>query len=455
MTICSISTAPGIGAIAVVRVSGPDAFRIVGTLTSDAARFAELPANTAKLVALYDGDALVDQVVAVKYAAPHSYDGDDMVELSCHGSPYIQKRLLELLLQRGCRLADRGEFTLRAFMNGKMDLPQAEAVADLISSQSESAHRLAVRQLKGGFSRKIGELREEFVRLAALLELELDFSEEDVEFADRRQLRQLLAHLREEVQRLTRSFHTGNALKNGVPVAIVGQPNVGKSTLLNALLDDDRAIVSDIPGTTRDTVEETLLVDGTLFRFIDTAGLRASDDVVESSGIERTLRAAANADVIFYLVDAATATPDSVGAELATLRRAVPLDGKQVLLVVNKVDAAPAPARLLPPEETMGEVRISAKGRQHLDGLRDTLTRYVAAYHVGDDTLLTNARHYDLMLKIGDDIDRVERGLTTGLPTDLVAEDVRGILDKLGQLTGAITTDDVLDTVFGKFCIGK
>lgn len=455
MTICSISTAPGIGAIAVVRVSGPDAFRIVGTLTSDAARFAELPANTAKLVALYDGDALVDQVVAVKYAAPHSYDGDDMVELSCHGSPYIQKRLLELLLQRGCRLADRGEFTLRAFMNGKMDLPQAEAVADLISSQSESAHRLAVRQLKGGFSRKIGELREEFVRLAALLELELDFSEEDVEFADRWQLRQLLAHLREEVQRLTRSFHTGNALKNGVPVAIVGQPNVGKSTLLNAILQHDRAIVSPIPGTTRDTVEDTFVIDGTLFRFIDTAGLRQSDDTLESIGIERTYQALSQASVVLYLVDVTRTTLADLKAEMEDFQQRVNLDEKEIIPVANKIDELETMPNDYKEWHDMGVLFVSAKRRVNLGDIEDRLSQYVQQHKIQDLTLITNERHYALLCDVESAIGRIRQGLESGLPTDLVAEEVRTALHGIGMLTGSVSTDELLDNIFGKFCIGK
>ena len=252
-TICSVSTAPGTGAIAVLRVSGPQAFAIVEQFFRKRTVFMDTPSHVAKLGEVFDGESLIDQVVFVKFAAPHSYDGEDMVELSCHGSRFIQQKILELLLQRGCRMAEPGEFTLRAFLNGKMDLPQAEAVGDLIDSQSESAHRLAVNQLKGGFSRKIADLRDRFIQLAALLELELDFSEEEVEFADRKQFLDLLAELRAETDTLVRSFRTGNALKNGVPVAIVGKPNVGKSTLLNALLNDDRAIVSDIPGTTRDT----------------------------------------------------------------------------------------------------------------------------------------------------------------------------------------------------------
>lgn len=452
-TICSISTAPGIGAIAIVRVSGPKAFAVVGQLVKNTAQFEALSPNTAKFVGLYDGESLVDQAVVVKFAAPHSYDGEDMVEISCHGSRYIQQKVLEMLLQRGCRMAEPGEFTMRAFMNGKMDLPQAEAVGDLIDSQSESAHRLAVSQLKGGFSKKISELRDRFIQVAALLELELDFSEEEVEFADRTQLFALLSELKSEVTRLTESFRVGNALKNGVPVAIVGKPNVGKSTLLNALLNDDRAIVSDIPGTTRDTIEDTVTIGGTLFRFIDTAGIRNSSDEIENFGIQRTYQSVDKADIVLYLVDAATSASGEVQAEIAALRQRPGDDEKCIILVINKIDATTNDAFVHWSDSEV--VRISAKERRNIGAVGELLTRHIASQHIGETTLLTNARHYDIMVKIAQDIDVVVQGLTDGLPTDLVAVDVRGILDKLGTLTGTITDNDVLNTVFGKFCIGK
>ena len=452
-TICSVSTAPGVGAIAVVRVSGSDAFSIVNQIFKEKANFMETPSHTAKFAEIFDGDTLIDQVVFVKFCAPHSYDGENMVEISCHGSRFIQQKILELLLQRGCRLAEPGEFTLRAFMNGKMDLLQAEAVGDLIDSQSESAHRLAINQLKGGFSRTIAELRDRFIHLAALLELELDFSEENVEFADRKEFMEMLAALRSEVNRLVRSFRVGNALKNGVPVAIAGKPNVGKSTLLNALLDDDRAIVSDIPGTTRDTIEDTLTIGGTLFRFIDTAGIRHSDDTIENSGIQRTFRAMANADIILYMVEAAAL--DSIADEFRQLCEEVEVADKKIILVVNKIDKDQVGDSLAVPEGFCDRVGISAKSRMNLEAVCDALTRCVAERGVNDSTLLTNVRHYDLMLKIAEDIDRIEEGLTGGLPTDLVAIDVRSALDKLGRLTGTITDNDVLNTIFGRFCIGK
>lgn len=454
-TICSVSTAPGVGAIAVIRIAGQRALPIANQLFKEKANFMGMPANRACFAEVFDEGQLVDQVVFVKFCAPHSYDGEDMVEISCHGSQYIQRKLLEMLLQRGCRLAEPGEFTMRAFLNGKMDLVQAEAVGDLIDSQSESAHRLAVNQLKGGFSRTIADLRDRFIHLAALLELELDFSEEEVEFADRTQFKSMLAELRTEVARLTASFRAGNALKNGVPVAIAGKPNVGKSTLLNALLDDDRAIVSDIPGTTRDTIEDTLTIDGTLFRFIDTAGIRHSDDTVENSGIQRTYRAMTNADIILYMADATATTPTQLMLELEQLKNDVNISSKKILLIVNKIDLNPMDLSELVSNIEMDVIGISAKKRMNIESIGTALNRYVTSYMVTDNTLLTNARHYDLMMKIAEDIDHIETGLDDGTPTDLVAIDVRSALDKLGRLTGTISDNDILNTIFGRFCIGK
>ncbi|HPT53114.1 MAG TPA: tRNA uridine-5-carboxymethylaminomethyl(34) synthesis GTPase MnmE, partial [Bacteroidales bacterium] len=302
-TICSISTAPGIGAIAIIRVSGSEAFRVSESLFNESAQFGETAPNVAKYAEIFQKEWLIDQVVFTKFKAPHSYDGEDMVEISCHGSRFIQQKILELLLNSGCRLANPGEFTMRAFLNGKMDLPQAEAIADLIDSQSESSHKLAIHQLKGAFSQKMNDLRQQFIELSALLELELDFSEEDVEFADRVQFVKLLADLKNEILGLIESFKLGNVLKNGIPVAIIGKPNVGKSTLLNAMLQEDRAIVSHIPGTTRDTIEDVFTIEGISFRFIDTAGIRSSDDEIEQFGIQRTFRAIEKADIILYLID--------------------------------------------------------------------------------------------------------------------------------------------------------
>lgn len=455
MTICSISTAPGIGAIAVIRVSGEKAFPIVNQLFNAQIDFLGTSANRAKFAEIFDGDTLVDQVVFVKFAAPHSYDGEDMVEISCHGSRYIQQKILQMLLARGCRMAEPGEFTMRAFLNCKMDLPQAEAVSDLIDSQSETAHRLAVNQLKGGFSHKIAELREQFIHLAALLELELDFSEEDVQFADRKQIMDLLRHLKKEITRLTDSFKLGNALKSGIPVAIVGKPNVGKSTLLNALLGDDRAIVSDIPGTTRDTVEDTFTYHGTTFRFIDTAGIRTSEDEIENFGIERTFKAVENADIVLYLIDINATTIDDVEAEMTFIRQKINLEEKKILLVANKIDEMETLPRQFSEWDKLETIFVSAKRKVNLEAIGEMLLRYVEERNVSENTLLTNARHYDIMRQILQDIENIEQGFENQQPTDLIAVDVHLILDKLGRLTGSISDNDVLNTIFSRFCIGK
>lgn len=453
-TICAISTATGLGAIAIVRASGPEAFEAASQLFRLSSRFKMLQPQVAKFATIYDGDQLIDQVVVTKFAAPKSYTGEDMVEISCHGSWYIQKKILELLLENGCRLATPGEFTQRAFLNGKLDLPQAEAVADLIASQTEAAHKLAVNQLKGDFSNRIHTLRERFVNLASLMELELDFSEEEVEFADRNEFHQLLNELDVEVERLTRSFKMGNALKNGIPVAIVGQPNVGKSTLLNAILQHDRAIVSNVPGTTRDTIEDTFTLEGTLFRFIDTAGIRSSVDEIENFGIERTYQAAEQAAVILYMVDASAADCSDVAQELIEFKRKVDVTNKHLLVVVNKIDACPNTEPLL---QNMNEevICISAKLQSNVEAVYAQLKRYVTDFHLQDATMLTNERHYELLMDIALVIKRIRQGLLDGVPTDLLAEDVRVALYDLGCLTGTISTDDLLNNIFGKFCIGK
>lgn len=453
-TICAISTATGLGAIAIVRASGPEAFEAASQLFRLSSRFKMLQPQVAKFATIYDGDQLIDQVVVTKFAAPKSYTGEDMVEISCHGSWYIQKKILELLLENGCRLATPGEFTQRAFLNGKLDLPQAEAVADLIASQTEAAHKLAVNQLKGDFSNRIHTLRERFVNLASLMELELDFSEEEVEFADRNEFHQLLNELDVEVERLTRSFKMGNALKNGIPVAIVGQPNVGKSTLLNTILQHDRAIVSNVPGTTRDTIEDTFTLEGTLFRFIDTAGIRSSVDEIENFGIERTYQAAEQAAVILYMVDASAADCSDVAQELIEFKRKVDVTNKHLLVVVNKIDACPNTEPLL---QNMNEevICISAKLQSNVEAVYAQLKRYVTDFHLQDATMLTNERHYELLMDIALVIKRIRQGLLDGVPTDLLAEDVRVALYDLGCLTGTISTDDLLNNIFGKFCIGK
>lgn len=452
-TICSISTPQGIGAIAIVRMSGPQSFDIARHFfTYD---FVDQRPYEAKYASMMADGQLIDQVMVVKYAAPHSYTGEDMVEISCHGSTYIQQKILQLLIEQGCRMANPGEYTMRAFMNGKMDLPQAEAVGDLIDSQSEASHRLAVNQLKGAFSAKMKDLRSRFVEFASLLELELDFSEEDVQFANRERLSALLAEIKNEVNILIDSFKAGNAIKSGIPVVIIGKPNVGKSTLLNTLLHDERAIVSHIPGTTRDTIEDVLNIGGVTFRFIDTAGIRNSDDEIENYGIERTYQAVAKADIILYMVDAAETSLAEIQEEINFLKEEVDMEGKKLILVANKIDSLTEMPHQLMHLKDYEIVYVSAKRNVNIEAITDQLLAVAATHRMSDQTMLTNVRHYDNFLKIRESIENIEKGLADGIPTDLVAIDVREALHHLGMVTGEIATDDILNTVFGHFCIGK
>ena len=436
-----------------IRISGPDAFSIAGTLFSEQSGFDRLEPNRAKFASLYDltdGERnLVDQVVVTKFAAPHSFTGEDVVEISCHGSVYIQQQIIALLIANGCRMAAPGEFTQRAFLNGKLDLPQAEAIADLIEAQSETAHHAAMKQLQGELSDKMAVLREELLQMASLLELELDFSEEEVEFADRAELLSLLAHIKDEVNRLLQSYKWGTMLKNGIPVAIVGEPNVGKSTLLNALLQRERAIVSDIPGTTRDTIEDTFLLDGTLFRFIDTAGIRESGDTIERIGIERAYDTIRKAAVILWITDARKNSQE-IELELSKITDSIKSDDKKIILIGNKSDLLSDPSKRI--EKA---IYISAKKGENLDLVLDEINSFVKENHIQDITLLTSERHQALLSGILAAIERTESGLRNGLPTDLVAEDIRMALHNLGELTGTVSSEDILNNIFGKFCIGK
>ena len=454
-TICSISTPQGIGAIAVVRVSGKNAFEIAGKLFKKDDEFQTLPLHFVKRFDIYENGALIDQAMVVKFATPNSYTGEDIVEISCHGSNYIQQKILALLLQHGARLAKAGEFSMRAFLNGKLDLPQAEAVADLIESQSETAHKLAINQLKGSFSAHLKTLRNQFVELAALLELELDFSEENVEFADRSQLRNLLNVLKEEVSKLTESFKLGNVLKTGIPVAIIGKPNVGKSTLLNALLKDDRAIVSHIPGTTRDTIEDNFNINGINFRFIDTAGIRLTEDEIETFGIERTFKAIDKADIILYMIDITDTSLDEVEKELLFLENEIEFNRKKLIIVANKIDELNELPKHFTEWDEYDIAFISAKRNVNIDDIRDLLTQHIDQKNIADTTLLTNVRHYDIMLKIAEEIDKIGHCFAQSLPTDLVVIHINSILNLLGEITGEITTDEILGAVFARFCIGK
>lgn len=473
-TVCAPATSVGTGAISVVRLSGPDTMAVVDRVV----RFRSGTASGAPGYTLKFGTVEgLDEVLVSLYRAPHSYTGEDAAEISCHASPYIVSALLDRLSEAGCRLAEPGEFTRRAFLNGKMDLAQAEAVADVISSSSAAQHRVAMNQLRGGYSAELRELRKQLLELTALMELELDFSEEDVEFADRSRLRALLDTACSHCRQLADSFRLGNAIRNGVPVAIVGAPNSGKSTLLNALLRDDRAIVSDIPGTTRDTVEETCVIDGVLFRFIDTAGIRASEDEVERLGIERTFRKISEAEIVLGVIDVST-SGEQVGQDLRTIADRIDFKQQKLLILANKTDKtddnksvtllnsfvtsaeykahshswAPHSHSGLEPESPV--LPISAKTGKGLDTLRSALVSH-AGIASASGTLVTNARHAAALREAATSLSAVSDGLDRGLPADLLAEDLRAALASLGSITGEITTDEVLGEIFSKFCIGK
>jgi tRNA modification GTPase len=454
-TICAISTASGIGAIAIVRVAGKDCFSLVSKLLRPEINLLKLPAQQAKFTEIYEDNQLLDQVVITRFVAPHSYCGEDMLEIACHGSIYIQQKIVELLLNAGCRMAEPGEFTMRAFLNGKMDLPQAEAVADLIESQSETSHRLAINQLKGQFTSKLQQLRAQLVELATLLELELDFSEEEVEFADRNRFMSLLADMDNEVIRLLESFKLSNVLRTGIPVVIIGKPNVGKSTLLNCLIEDDRAIVSHIPGTTRDTIEDTFNISGITFRFIDTAGIRTAKDEIENFGIERTYKAIEKADVIFYLIDITKTAVEDVENELVFLENNIDLSTKKCIVAANKIDQLNEMPHAFDRWNELDIVYISAKRKVNINMLRDMLLDYVNEQHIADTAPLTNMRHYDIMLKLHDCIKCLETGFREQRSTDLLTIDMREALQNIGLATGEISTDEILGNIFGKFCIGK
>ena len=444
-TIAAISTPRGVGGIAVIRLSGADALPI-------ASRHLSLPKPKAGRPAVafarfMKEDQLLDEVVVTVFPSPHSYTGDDTVEISCHGSLYVQQTLLQTLLDSGARLAEPGEFTRRAFLNGKLDLSQTEAVADLIESTNQTSHALAISQLRGGYAKELALLRQQLLELTSLLELELDFSQEDVEFADRQQLSLLVDKISLSVNRLIQSFQMGNVLKHGVPIAIIGRPNVGKSSLLNALLHDDRAIVSPIAGTTRDTIEETFFIDGIPFRIIDTAGLRKSDDPLEAMGVQRSVNSAVQADIIIFVHDATQPFLQTV-ADLDALQDFVSLKDKHLFVVHNKIDLHEGP---LP---DYCSFPISAKDGTGLDALLAKLSSCAPQYSA-PDVLLTNVRHLKALEHTDKALAQVAKGLANGLSADLIAIDLRDALYHLGTITGEVTSDEVLGTIFSRFCVGK
>ncbi len=453
-TICALSTAPGMGAIAVLRLSGDRALEIMNQVFSKDISSAE-PYSLHYGTITENGDPIDDVVVAV-FRNPKSFTGEDVIEVSCHGSEFIQGKLLRLFISKGCRTADPGEFTMRAFSNGKMDLSQAEAVADLVASSSAAAHRLAMNQMRGNFSRKINQLREELIHFASMIELELDFSEEDVEFANRDELKELVNRINAIVIDLMESFATGNAIKNGVPVAILGAPNMGKSTLLNALLDDDRAIVSEIPGTTRDTIEDETTINGVRFRFIDTAGIRETQDEIETIGISKAFEKAGKASIVLYLIDALESHAEEIAPTLSDLRSKIG-EEQELVLIANKVDKARDMEDIKSKFAALPEtVVMSATDGIGLEELRNRLVEASKAILTeGSEVVVTNVRHYEALAKTKESLEAVLTGLDSGITGDFLAIDIRRALHHLGEITGEITTDDLLGNIFSKFCIGK
>lgn len=458
-TIVALATPSGAGAIAIIRVSGKDAIALVNGIFQSIKKkdLTKQKTHTLHLGHIVDGERVLDQVLVSVFKNPHSYTGEDTIEISCHGSTFIQQQIIQLCLRKGAKMAQPGEFTMRAFLNGKLDLSQAEAVADLIASDNEASHQIAMQQMRGGFSNEIALLREQLLNFASLIELELDFSEEDVEFADRTQFKALIDRIEFVLKRLIDSFAVGNVIKNGIPVAIVGEPNVGKSTLLNALLNEERAIVSDIAGTTRDTIEDELVIDGIGFRFIDTAGIRDTQDVVESIGIQKTFEKIEAAQVVIYLIDGGQLTNQSIAqinVELEKLKNKYPL--KPLLVVCNKQDLLTQEQIELFQSQIDGLMLMSAKANLGIEELKQTLLSFVNTGALrNNETIVTNARHYDSLLKALEEIEKVKWGLQTNLSADLMAIDIRQALYFFGEITGQVTNDELLGNIFANFCIGK
>ncbi|MBT8302613.1 MAG: tRNA uridine-5-carboxymethylaminomethyl(34) synthesis GTPase MnmE [Maribacter sp.] len=465
-TIVALATPSGAGAIAVIRVSGKKAITIANSVFKSVhgKDLTKQKSHTILLGHIIAGNRTLDEVLISIFKGPHSYTGEDVIEISCHGSPYIQQQIIQLLLRKGCRMADAGEFTLRAFLYGKLDLSQAEAVADLISSENEASHQIAMQQMRGGFSNEIKVLRDELLNFASLMELELDFAEEDVEFADRTKFKELLNRIQAVLKRLIDSFAVGNVIKNGIPVAIAGEPNVGKSTLLNALLNEERAIVSEIAGTTRDAIEDEMTVGGIGFRFIDTAGIRETEDVVENIGIKKTFEKISQAQVVLFLHSAeefrnAEINLKSLQQEVGKISSKHP--DKPLVILVNKCD-------ILNPEEKVklatmlsnveGSIfqLISAKTGEGIETVKNLLLNFVNTGALrNNETIVTNTRHYDALLKALEEVQKVQDGLDNSIPGDLLAIDIRQALYHFGEITGEITSDDLLGNIFANFCIGK
>jgi tRNA modification GTPase len=450
-TILALATPPGLGAIGVIRVSGSEAFPLVASVFRGK-DITKLPSHTVHLGTLHDGETVLDEVLVTLFRAPNSYTKEDVIEISCHGSTYIIRQIIQLLIGKGARMALPGEFTQRAFLNGRFDLTQAEAVADLIASETEGAHRAAINQMRGGFAHDLQHLRDELIHFASMVELELDFGEEDVEFANRDQLHTLVVNIRKAVRALIDSFRWGNVLKNGVPVVIAGKPNAGKSTLLNALLNEQRAIVSAIPGTTRDVIEDIVTLEGITFRFIDTAGLRDTTDEIEAIGVQRTQAKLKEADLVIYMTDLSSATVESITTELQPILKS----GKPVLTVGNKCDLVPK-AELAAIQSKVELLPIAAGKGKGIEQLKKKLVELVCASKVPwNQTIVTNSRHYESLVKTDEALGRVLNALDTQITGDLLALDIRQALYHLGEITGSsIGPDDLLANIFSRFCIGK
>ncbi len=458
--ICAISTPPGMGAIAVVRLSGTGCIALADTIFESAnnKKLAHQPPYTVHFGKIMDHETVLDEVLATVFRAPHSFTGEESVEIACHGSVYIQQKLMEVLLHAGARMAEAGEYTRRAFANGKFDLSQAEAVADLIASTSATSHRVSLNQMRGGFTNKIAQLRDTLLQFASLIELELDFSEEDVEFANRDKLMELTTQVESEIDKLAQSFSLGNVIKNGIPVAIIGETNAGKSTLLNLLLDEEKAIVSDIHGTTRDVIEDVINIQGISFRFIDTAGIRSTVDAIEMMGIERTYQKIDQASIVLWVID--LTTPNAKIVELASA--IVPkLKDKHTILLFNKADLL-SEAQLnnkkdnLLTELTADRLFVSAKQHNNIHTLQNMLVRASHIPSIGEaDVIVTNMRHYQALIKALEAINRVHQGLEMGITHDFLAQDIRECMFHLGEISGHISTDEILGNIFAKFCIGK
>ncbi len=457
-TIVALATAHGSAAIAVIRLSGANAIQVVEpfffTKSLKKKSLKNKPSHAVHFGLIIHQDVIIDEVLVTVFKSPHSYTGQDCVEISCHGSPFIQQQLLQLFLNFGARMAEPGEFTLRAFLNGKYDLSQAEAVADLIASNSSVSHQIAMQQMRGGFSSKIKLLRDNLINFASLIELELDFSEEDVEFANREELKDLIGKINGIIQKLISSFELGNVIKSGIPVAIVGKPNAGKSTLLNVLLEDDRAIVSEIPGTTRDTIEDEIVIEGVLYRFIDTAGIRTTTDIIEQIGVNKALEAMKKSAIIIYLFDTHEISCGDLKQEIELLKEHI--GNSQLVLVANKIDTENLSDLKSEFADFENMIYISAKEQKNIQELKQRLvTIFDTRALDASDTIVTNARHVSALKNAETALLNVSKGLNTNIASDLLALDIRYALEELGTITGQVTNDNLLETIFTRFCIGK